>query len=134
MDMAQMAVEALGMGAMPPSGHPPSLTGLPDPLKAVVIGEVLKTSPRRSTDLWYEDGYGRLFVLRGGIQWELNATGAFVWKELEEGAQSVLDSLIAEHPDDDEDEIKTAVVEFLLQADYFGLLELYPPSLEEDDA
>lgn len=116
-----------------PQGGVASLMLLPNKLQEIVIEAVLKTKPARCTDIWYEDKTsGTVFVMRLGMQWHLNETASYLWLSIGEQTETIVNKFCEKYGNEDEKDIAASVVEFLLNAHSFGLIELYPePVLEK---
>lgn len=109
-----------------------SLTAFPPELQQVIADAVLKCKPRVATDIWYHDeDRGSVFVLRSGMQWELNPTATLIWLELEGGPKKMLEQLQRSYPDTDKQELRLSCAEFLLNAHSWGIIDLYPPAVAE---
>ena len=109
-----------------------SLLPFPPKLQEAIIASVLEAEPQRATDIWYKDsGTGAIFVLRHGIQWQLNETASSIWEHLGKSVESIVDDLHELSPSTDLEEMRFQVVEFLLNADSQSLIELFPEKVPE---
>ncbi len=128
------------MAAQPSlAGNPGAGTCVPSPagvasllpftprLQEAIITAVMTAVPQRGTDIWYKDkASGAVFVMRHGVQWQLNETGSVLWERLGHPVKAMVEELCKQYSTTDPDEIRFHVVEFLLNADSHGLVELFP--------
>jgi len=103
------------------------IPGLNQHLQDVVISEVLKSKPQRSTDIFYEDD-GHIFLMRNGMQYVLTPPASLVWAALDKRTtvQSILKNVAEQMGGPDMKELALFCVAFLLSAERAGLVELYP--------
>jgi Coenzyme PQQ synthesis protein D (PqqD) len=114
-----------------------SLLPFPARLQEVLIEAVMSAEPQRATDIWYEDESNKtVFVMRHGLNWQLNETASMLWERLDGPAKGIVEGLCEEYPSADRDEVRFSVAEFLLNAESHGLIELFPdyPADESETA
>lgn len=104
---------------------------LQGPLRRAVLAELMKATPQRATDIFYEDD-DTIYAMRKGVQYAMVPPASLVWKRLgQETVGNVIDQIAAELKIKDPTELRTLVLNFLFAADQAGLVMLYGKEEEE---
>jgi hypothetical protein len=104
------------------------ISGLPAPLRRVLINELRGLRPQRKTDVWYEDEHGEVWAIRKQAEAFLPGAAAVIWKDLNAGktVEGLAETLLPACPGRDLEEIVETVAVILLNATLLDLIELYP--------
>ena len=127
------AISPRGPFGVSPTGTAPAqavafdpFNWLPEPIRRAVMKELLKATPQRATDIFYEDD-DTIFVMRQGVQYRLSTPVSQVWRRLGQSSlREILEEVAAELKIEDASELHRTVLQALLSADAAGLIHFYP--------
>ncbi len=127
-NLAQQSAGTWEKPGLRQTASPPNIASLapfPPMLQEAVVHAVLEAKCERATDIWYEDEASKsVVVMRLGIHWQLNETARALWLRLGKRVGEIVDELCQEYPGTDPQEIRFLIVEFVLNAASYGLVEL----------